>query len=633
MLDEDCWNTITELLSVIDHSRRPAAHTADPYGAVHLVLFGDFKQLPPATSKAPFIVIPAVVDTFEFRVLRENRRAVGDAAELEEFHQVLTDVAWGTPSPRVRKFIVDAYVRGAGIGSADRVSFEGATGVFTKRRYRDKWNRTVVHRIARTHSHSLKVKGKCRARGTRGENWYHANRVRVIRRTVRTQSLWNLQLAGDWHAASEIVPTGSQPHLMRVMLVANLAVDQRFANGTQGRLLYWHPAHVDGKKGLPASHPELLARFAKESAMSKREMFPDIDHMDVTARSESLATKGAPVLLQLPVNPAYGLTVHKVQSLSIKHLVLGCLEGVFALGQVYVLFSRVIVPLNCQLVGMPPSDLIDAVAEAFRAAGLDVDECFKRAATVTGEWVYTPGDGPVSERVTRKYFSERALSVKWRTLEETLNPQPLAAAAIKNLLGWIDRADLSSQRGAPRPDFSTPEGDSIFPDGPWWLTELQTRVPATEDMRGDEDGPATDDEPAQDDCESLTDNEDGEDGESGAEDGIGAQGTTARAPEVWWHPRNAGPVLPLARKRKHDGDDNCKFAMPPEPAATTVMPCASSHTDRAGSDEPSTAATQSQPRTYTSSFMRACGHNDPDEVPDFPRHGLIHKRKHCGPQT
>ena len=51
-MDCDCWSTIVELLSVVDHNRRPNAFAADPFGEVHVVLFGDFKQLPPATSKA-----------------------------------------------------------------------------------------------------------------------------------------------------------------------------------------------------------------------------------------------------------------------------------------------------------------------------------------------------------------------------------------------------------------------------------------------------------------------------------------------------------------------------------------------------------------------------------------------------
>ena len=60
--------------------------------------------------------------------------------------------------------------------------------------------------------------------------------------------------------------------------------------------------------------------------------------MDIGVRQEILTTMpGQPVLVQLPLIPAYALTVHKTQALSIKHIVRGCIEGVFAQGQVYVL--------------------------------------------------------------------------------------------------------------------------------------------------------------------------------------------------------------------------------------------------------------------------------------------------------
>ena len=81
--------------------------------------------------------------------------------------------------------------------------------------------------------------------------------------------------------------------------------------------------------------------------MGNGEMLPDIDHMDVMARQETITSiRGEPVLLQLPVVPCYALTVHKTQSLSILHFVLGCLEGVFAQGHVYVMVSRVTDPAN-----------------------------------------------------------------------------------------------------------------------------------------------------------------------------------------------------------------------------------------------------------------------------------------------
>ena len=75
---------------------------------------------------------------------------------------------------------------------------------------------------------------------------------------------------------------------------------------TQGRLLCFGP-DVDGtKKAVPASHPEVTARFAKESAVKKRgTLLPDIDMMDVNVRQENLNVRGEPLMVQLPLVPSY----------------------------------------------------------------------------------------------------------------------------------------------------------------------------------------------------------------------------------------------------------------------------------------------------------------------------------------
>ena len=62
----------------------------------------------------------------------------------------------------------------------------------------------------------------------------------------------------------------------KVMIVSNLAVENRFANGTQGRLMSWYPAKIASNKAVLASHPELVARFVKETALTKSELFPDL---------------------------------------------------------------------------------------------------------------------------------------------------------------------------------------------------------------------------------------------------------------------------------------------------------------------------------------------------------------------
>jgi hypothetical protein len=80
--------------------------------------------------------------------LRENRRVVQEASraeEIEAFHKVLTDISMGEDSNDVRKFIVDAYVRGWKAACAEEVEFEGSTAVFTKRRYRDRCRITKSH--------------------------------------------------------------------------------------------------------------------------------------------------------------------------------------------------------------------------------------------------------------------------------------------------------------------------------------------------------------------------------------------------------------------------------------------------------------------------------------------------------
>ena len=60
--------------------------------------------------------------------------------------------------------------------------------------------------------------------------------------------------------------------------------------------------------------------------------FDDLnDALEVLAkRPEGLKGIVGTSLVQVPLQPAYGLTLHKVQALPIKQIVRGCLEGIFA---------------------------------------------------------------------------------------------------------------------------------------------------------------------------------------------------------------------------------------------------------------------------------------------------------------
>ena len=146
---------------------------------------GDFKQLPPATTKQPFICHTSVYENFDFRVLRENRRVRVDAArsaESDDFHAALGDIAWGRVTERVKSLVVVAYVRGAHVGCAERAELEGSTSVFTKRRYRDNWNQPIVKRLAESYPHSFKIRARCRAFYAKGNQWLSERRTKALRR-------------------------------------------------------------------------------------------------------------------------------------------------------------------------------------------------------------------------------------------------------------------------------------------------------------------------------------------------------------------------------------------------------------------------------------------------------------------
>ena len=238
--------------------------------------------------------------------------------------------------------------------------------------------------------------------------------------------------------------------------------------------------------------------------------------------------------MQLPLVPSYALTVHKTQALSIKHPVRGCLEGVFAMGQVYVLFSRVTDPRHLELIGLPPEDILEDVCHAWERAGLDVVECLRRATTVTNEWVYSPtGEGSIRNRLKERVIKETSVPVAWKPLEHIVNAQPRALAVIRKLLDWISRVDIASQQGLPRPAFKTVYGDPIFPpeEEQWWLTDFQQRK-KPEDIAGDEDGPATD---AEGEDKSETDDEDPTSEEDVVEKGHGPNDATFEPAPAQWH--------------------------------------------------------------------------------------------------
>ena len=87
-------------------------------------------------------------------------------------------------------------------------------------------------------------------------------------------------------------------------------------------------------------------------------------------------------------------------------------------------------PKNFELVGVPPKDIVSSLAVALRRANCDYDEIFQRCIGVSNEWNYNATcNSNVAERFSQKNIRQRHVPLTHETLEEVLNPQPVAQKA------------------------------------------------------------------------------------------------------------------------------------------------------------------------------------------------------------
>lgn len=96
----------------------------------------------------------------------------------------------------------------------------------------------------------------------------------------------------------------------------------------------------------------------------------------------------------------------------------------------YVLISRVADPKNFHLIDVPPRDVLEDVAAALIAEGVDVDQFFENACKVTGDVQYDRSKARLVDRLQQKFSSERSVPLRFRTLAEMLDPQPQAQVVI-----------------------------------------------------------------------------------------------------------------------------------------------------------------------------------------------------------
>ena len=97
---------------------------------------------------------------------------------------------------------------------------------------------------------------------------------------------------------------------------------------------------------------------------------------------------------------------------------------------IYLAHPRGTDPKDFELVGVPPKDIVSSLAVALRRAGYDYDAVFQTCIGVSNEWCYNAtGSSNLAERFSQKYMRQRTVPMTHKTLEEVLNPQPVAQKA------------------------------------------------------------------------------------------------------------------------------------------------------------------------------------------------------------
>ncbi len=119
---------------------------------------------------------------------------------------------------------------------------------------------------------------------------------------------------------------------------------------------------------------------------------------------------------------------------------------------------------------------------------------------VTQEWVYKPAGLKVDPcvdvraRLSTKPEIQRRMPLRLHTLAGVLDPQPGTAEVLHALLEWIGRCDAASQCCQPPPPPTRMDGAPLFPEGEWWLTELEKRRPAATEINATDEVAYDDDE-------------------------------------------------------------------------------------------------------------------------------------------
>jgi hypothetical protein len=289
-----------DVLDGVDAFLRVNRKSEQPFGGVQIVLVGDLFQLPPVVTARDEELIGQLYETPHFFSARCLKGLKFFPIELEIVYRQ-RDASFASLLACIRD----------GEGAADAVR---------------KLNESCVGR-ALTGQHLILVPTR---KAAAEENEARLAALPGKLRTYEARCEGTFVNAGD-----DRLPAPQQLSLKRdaqVMFVRNDAIERRWVNGTVGVVTSLHDAKVVVRLDDGTTHDVEPVEWQ------------DIRYA-VDEKTKVIVEEVAGTFVQFPLMPAWAVTIHKAQGLTLARVMVDLARGAFAEGQVYVALSR------CQTMG------------------------------------------------------------------------------------------------------------------------------------------------------------------------------------------------------------------------------------------------------------------------------------------
>jgi len=308
-----------DLLELLDRIAKQARNDYfHPFGGIQIIATGDFAQLPPVADKLKFCFeSPTFNDTFENVYLTQNMRQSD-----KQFQDCLEQVRLGNHTEETINIIKERIT--------PPVIKHGIipTILFPIRKNVDIINNKEIDKLLKDSK----------------ENIIYKSVIRFQSELPISESRKNLIITkiNKMCPAHDIlnIPIGLQ-----VMINFNIDIENRIVNGTRGVVIQFN-------LGNP------VVRL-----LDGREIVIHTKSWDLNINSKLTVSK-----IQLPLIPAYALTIHKCQGATLDTAQIDIGSSIFEHGQTYTALSRVKSLENLYLINFDPKKIIcnDKVKEFYK---------------------------------------------------------------------------------------------------------------------------------------------------------------------------------------------------------------------------------------------------------------------------